>query len=124
MDHTDVTELLDQKIVASRAIVSEAESVSKNLRLFKAELRLLVRSRDMLAGKAKPKGPGAPRKAKKAVAKPESAKPAELCSVCRRPPSAYGEAGLTACGHPDCDCKCHADCLPAHRARFHDPEAV
>jgi len=124
MDHADLIELLDKKIADSRAYVIAAENASKNLRHFKAELRRLIRSRDMLAGKAKPKGPGAPRKAKKAAAKPESAKPAELCSVCRRPPSAYGEAGLTACGHPDCDCKCHADCLPAHRARFHDPEAV
>ena len=120
MDHTDVTELLDFKITALRAEVSDAEIASKNLRHHRAELRLLVKSRDMLAGKAKPKGPAAPRKVKKAVAaKPESAKPAELCSVCRCPPSVYGEAGLTACGHPDCDCKCHAECLPAHRARFH-----
>jgi len=118
MDHTDVTELLDQKIVASRAIVLEAESASKNLRHHRAELRLLVRSRDMLAGKAKPKGPAAPRKGKKAVApKPEAVKPV-LCSVCHKAAKEQ-ERWLTACGHEGCDCKCHSECLPAHRARFH-----
>jgi len=118
MDHTDVTELLDFKITALRAEVSDAEIASKNLRHHRAELRLLVKSRDMLAGKAKPKGPAAPRKAKKAVVKPEVGPTVPLCSVCHKAAKEQ-ERWLTACGHEGCECKCHSECLPAHRARFH-----